>query len=99
MAASEIDVKYVAHLARISLSPAEEQKLGAQLGSILGYIEKLGQLDVSQVEPTAHAVPLINVTRPDEIRPSLPTEEALRNEQAKANGLFLERTHVVYTCD
>ena len=89
MATTEIDVKYVAHLARISLSPAEEQKLAAQIGSILGYIEKLKQLDVSGVEPTAHAVPLINVTRPDEIRPSLPTEEALRNAPAQANGLFL----------
>src|SRR6266404_5814540 len=84
MAATDFDVKYVAHLARISLSPAEEQKLGAQLGNILGYIEKLKELDVSQVEPTAHAVPLINVTRPDEVRPSLPTEEALRNAPAKA---------------
>ena len=89
MAAPEIDVKYVAHLARISLTQDEEQKIGAQLGNILGYIEKLNELDVSQVEPTAHAVPLINVTRPDEIRPSLPTEEALRNAPAKANGLFL----------
>jgi aspartyl-tRNA(Asn)/glutamyl-tRNA(Gln) amidotransferase subunit C len=89
MAAAEIDVKYVAHLARISLTPEEEQKIGAQLGDILGYIEKLKELDVSQVEPTAHAVPLINVTRPDETRPSLPTEEALRNAPAKANGLFL----------
>jgi aspartyl-tRNA(Asn)/glutamyl-tRNA(Gln) amidotransferase subunit C len=44
---------------------------------------------VSQVEPTAHAVRLINVIRPDEIAPSLPTEEALRNAPAKANGLFL----------
>ena len=85
----DIDVKYVAHLARISLTPTEEQKLGAQLGNILGYIEKLKQLDVSQVEPTAHAVPLINVTRADEVQPSLPTEEALRNAPAKANGLFL----------
>ena len=89
MAATDFDVKYIAHLVRISLSPAEEQKLGAQLGNILGYIEKLRELDVSQVEPTAHAVPLINVTRPDEIRPSLPTEEALRNAPAQANGLFL----------
>ncbi len=89
MAGSEIDVKYVAHLARIALTPEEEQKIGAQLGNILGYIEKLRELDVSQVEPTAHAVPLTNVTRPDEIRPSLPTEEALRNAPAQANGLFL----------
>jgi len=89
MAATEIDVKYVAHLARIALSPGEEQKIGTQLGNILGYIEKLGELDVSQVEPTAHAVPLVNVTRPDEIRPSLSTGEALRNAPAQANGLFL----------
>ncbi|HTA28880.1 MAG TPA: Asp-tRNA(Asn)/Glu-tRNA(Gln) amidotransferase subunit GatC [Candidatus Cybelea sp.] len=89
MAAAEIDVKYVAHLARISLTPEEEQKIGAQLGNILTYIEKLKELDVSQVEPTAHAVPLVNVARPDEVRPSLPTDEALRNAPAKANGLFL----------
>jgi aspartyl-tRNA(Asn)/glutamyl-tRNA(Gln) amidotransferase subunit C len=89
MAATEIDVKYVAHLARIALTPAEEQKIGAQLGNILGYIEKLRELDVSGVEPTAHAVPMINVTRADEVRPSLPTEEALRNAPAQANGLFL----------
>jgi aspartyl-tRNA(Asn)/glutamyl-tRNA(Gln) amidotransferase subunit C len=89
MAGSEIDVKYVAHLARIALTPEEEQKIGAQLGNILGYIEKLRELDVSQVEPTAHAVPLTNVTRADEIQPSLSTEEALRNAPAQANGLFL----------
>ena len=89
MAAVEIDVKYVAHLARLALSPAEEQKIGGQLTQILGYIEKLNELDVSGVEPTAHAVPLVNVTRADEIRPSLSTDEALRNAPAKANGLFL----------
>jgi aspartyl-tRNA(Asn)/glutamyl-tRNA(Gln) amidotransferase subunit C len=89
MAGTEIDVKYVAHLARLALTPVEEQKIGAQLGNILGYIEKLKELDVSEVEPTAHAVPMVNVTRPDEIRPSLPTEEALRNAPAQANGLFL----------
>ena len=89
MSATEIDVKYVAHLARLSLSPAEEQKLGVQLNHILGYIEKLKELDVSQVEPTAHAVPLVNVTRPDEIHPSISNEEALRNAPAKANGLFM----------
>jgi aspartyl-tRNA(Asn)/glutamyl-tRNA(Gln) amidotransferase subunit C len=89
MAGTEIDVKYVAHLARMALTPAEEQKIGAQLGNILGYIEKLKELDVSQVEPTAHAVPMTNVTRPDERQSSLPVEEALRNAPAQANGLFL----------
>ena len=89
MAAAEIDIKYVAHLARLHLTLDEEKKLGAQLGNILGYIEKLNQLDVSGVEPTAHAVPMVNVTRPDEIRPSLPQEEALRNAPVQANGLFM----------
>ena len=89
MAAVNIDVNYVAHLARISLSSEEAQKLGVQLGQILGYIEKLNELDVSHVEATAHAVPLVNVTRPDEVRPSLPTDDALRNAPAKANGLFI----------
>jgi aspartyl-tRNA(Asn)/glutamyl-tRNA(Gln) amidotransferase subunit C len=89
MAATEIDVKYVAHLARLTLSPEEEQKFTEQLGQILSYVEKLKQLDVSQVEPTAHAVPLVNVTRPDQIRPSMSNEEALRNAPAKANGLFM----------
>jgi aspartyl-tRNA(Asn)/glutamyl-tRNA(Gln) amidotransferase subunit C len=89
MAADDFNIKYVAQLARISLSAEEEQKLGAQLGQILGYIEKLKELDVSGVEPTAHAVPLVNITRADEIRPSIPNEDALRNAPAKANGLFL----------
>jgi len=89
MAAVEIDVKYVAHLARLSLSPEEEQKLGAQLAHILGYIEKLKEVDVTGVEPTAHPFPLVNVTRPDESRPSLSSEEALLNAPAQANGLFI----------
>jgi len=87
--AGDFDVKYVAHLARIQLTPEEELKLGAQLGNILGFIEKLKALDVGNVEPTAHAVPTANVTRADAVRPSLPREEALRNAPAKANGLFV----------
>ena len=89
MAAVEIDVKYVAHLARLSLSPEEEQKIGEQLGHILGYIEKLKEVDVTEVEPTAHAFPLVNVVRPDEVRPSMIQEDALRNAPAQANGLFI----------
>ena len=84
-----IDVKYVAHLARLSLSAEEEQKLGEQLGSILGYVEKLKEVDVTGVEPTAHAFPLVNVTRVDEVRPSMEHDEALRNAPAQANGLFI----------
>jgi aspartyl-tRNA(Asn)/glutamyl-tRNA(Gln) amidotransferase subunit C len=84
-----IDVKYVAHLARLSLTPEEEKRIGAQLGQVLDYIEKLKEVDVSGVEPTAHAFPLINVTRPDEVRPSISNEDALRNAPSQANGLFM----------
>lgn len=89
MASTEIDIKYVAHLARLQLTTDEEKKLGAQLDPILGYIEKLNELDVTGVEPTAHAVPLVNVTRSDEVRPALPHEVAMRNAPAQANGLFI----------
>ena len=88
MPSREIDVKYVAHLARIALSPEEEQRFGAQLESVLGYIKQLEKVDVSGVEPTAHAFPLDNVMRPDEVRPSLPHEEALQNAPAQMRGLF-----------
>jgi len=63
--------------------------MGELLGNILGYIEKLKEVNVSGVDPTAHAFPLVNVVRPDEIRPSLTNEEALRNAPAHANGLFM----------
>jgi aspartyl-tRNA(Asn)/glutamyl-tRNA(Gln) amidotransferase subunit C len=89
MAAADFDIQYVAHLARIALTTDEQKKLAAQLGGILGYIEKLKELDVTNVEPTAHAVPLVNITRADEIRPSLPHEEALRNAPKQAGGLFI----------
>jgi aspartyl-tRNA(Asn)/glutamyl-tRNA(Gln) amidotransferase subunit C len=89
MSTTDFDVKYVAHLARLKLSSEEEQKLGAQLDNILGYIAKLKEVDVSNVEPTAHAFPMVNITRADELQPSLPHDEAMRNAPAKANGLFV----------
>lgn len=86
---SDFNIQYVAKLARVALTPDEEKRLGEQLGNILGYIEKLKEVDVSGVEPTAHAFPLVNVTRPDEVTGSLTNEEALRNAPAKAGGLFV----------
>lgn len=88
MSAPQFDVKYVAHLARLQLTPEEERKLGGQLSAILEYVTKLREVDVSGLEPMAHAVPLANITRPDVVRPSLPAAEALRNAPAQANGLF-----------
>jgi aspartyl-tRNA(Asn)/glutamyl-tRNA(Gln) amidotransferase subunit C len=89
MAVEHIDVKYVAHLARLTLTAEEETRFEAQLQDVLRYIEKLKQVDISGVEPTAHAFPLINVTRRDESRSGLTNEEALANAPAKANGLFI----------
>ena len=88
MSAPQMDIRYVAHLARLALTPEEEARFGAQLGGVLEYFEKLKQADVSGVEPMAHTMPLVNVTRPDQVRPSLPHAEALRNAPAAANGLF-----------
>jgi len=85
----ELDVKPAALLPRLGLTQEELRKFGAQLGHLLGYIEKLREVDVSAVEPTAHAVPMVIVTRADAIGPSLPNEEALRNAPAKAGGLFI----------
>jgi aspartyl-tRNA(Asn)/glutamyl-tRNA(Gln) amidotransferase subunit C len=86
---SDFNLQYVARLARVALTPAEEARLGPQLDAILGYVAQLREVDVTGVEPTAHAVPLVNVTRPDEVTPSLTNEEALRNAPAKAGGMFV----------
>ncbi|MEN9778164.1 MAG: hypothetical protein RIS24_79 [Verrucomicrobiota bacterium] len=86
---SDFNIQYVANLARVSLTPDEEQRLSGQLNNILGYIEKLKEVDVSQVEPTAHAFPLVNVLRPDVVTGSLAHDEALRNAPAQAGGLFV----------
>ena len=85
----EMDLSRAVILARIELTPEEEQRLAPQLGEVLQYVEKLNELDVSGVEPTAHATPLSNVMREDEPRESLSQEAALRNAPKTANGLFV----------
>jgi aspartyl-tRNA(Asn)/glutamyl-tRNA(Gln) amidotransferase subunit C len=84
-----IDVAYVAHLARIHLSDAEKAQMSAQLKDILSYVAKLNELDVSGVEPTAHATPLSNVLRKDEVRPSIDPAQVLNNAPEQARGLFI----------
>lgn len=89
MPQAEFNIQYIARLARLQLDPSEEEKMAGQLGPILGYIEKLNSLDVTGIEPTAHAVPLVNVLRADQVQPSLSSAEALRNAPAQGNDLFL----------
>ena len=73
------EVEHVARLARLDLSPEEKERMRAQLDAILAYIDKLRELDTADVEPTSHAIPVTNVMREDEIRPSFPREEMLAN--------------------
>jgi aspartyl-tRNA(Asn)/glutamyl-tRNA(Gln) amidotransferase subunit C len=83
-------VEHVARLARLSLSADEAERFGEQLSSILGYIEKLQQLDVTGVPPTAHAVDVATTPlRADEPRPSLQPDEALANAPQREGTYFL----------
>ena len=83
------DVRYTAQLARLHLTDEEVAKFQTQLSQVLEYVEKLKQVDVSGVEPTAHANEVFNVFRTDEMRPSFAPEEALANAPRQANGLFI----------
>jgi aspartyl-tRNA(Asn)/glutamyl-tRNA(Gln) amidotransferase subunit C len=72
-------VRQVSRLARLALDDQSLLRLTGELESILGYVEKIGQADVSGVEPMAHALPLHNVFREDVVTPSLPLEQVLQN--------------------
>ena len=73
------EVRHVAKLARLELSEAEEARMTGQMNQILGYMEKLNEMDTSAVAATTHAIQLQNVFRPDEVHTSLPREDALAN--------------------
>lgn len=87
--APRLDVAYVAHLARLQLSAEEIARLQGQLDHILDHVRRLEAVDVSGVEPTAHAVPVKSALRPDEVQPTLDHDEALRNAPAQSDGQFL----------
>ena len=86
---AEFDVRYTAKLARLHLSEDEITKFQAQLSQVLQYVEKLEQVNVEGVEPTAHANAIFNVLRKDESRPGFTQKEALANAPRQANGLFI----------
>jgi aspartyl-tRNA(Asn)/glutamyl-tRNA(Gln) amidotransferase subunit C len=86
---AELDVAHVAKLARLNLTDEETKLFQAQLGRVLEYAQKLGEVDTSGVEAAAHAVPVTNVFREDEPRSWLSAEEALSNAPRQANGLFI----------
>ena len=76
---SSMDIDYVANLARIELTSEERQKFQGQLGDVLKYFEKLQEVDVEGVEPTAHAFPRYNVWDEDVAVEGFSSEEALLN--------------------
>ena len=86
---SDLDVGYVARLARINLSEGEAKAFQKQLNDVLKYVEKLRQADVSHVEVTAHALPIFNVFREDTSQDWFTAEQALSNAPRKTNGLFI----------
>jgi aspartyl-tRNA(Asn)/glutamyl-tRNA(Gln) amidotransferase subunit C len=87
--AGELDVAYVAQLARLHLTPDETRLFQRQLGGVLKYAEKLKELKVEGVEPAAHAVPIFNVFREDNARDWFTATEALSNAPRQANNLFI----------
>jgi aspartyl-tRNA(Asn)/glutamyl-tRNA(Gln) amidotransferase subunit C len=85
---SRQDVEHVARLARLALDDAEVERMREQLNGILGYIDTLRALDTAGVEPTSHAVPLVNVMRDDATWPCLSPDEALANAPERSGQFF-----------
>lgn len=89
-----IDVAYVAELARLELTPDEKRLFQQQLESIVRYMEKIGELDVSGIEPTLHGQALANVFREDVVVPSLDRARMLANAPAR-NGFEFKLPKIV----
>jgi aspartyl-tRNA(Asn)/glutamyl-tRNA(Gln) amidotransferase subunit C len=88
MSQRHIDVRYVAHLARLDLSEAEIAEFQPQLEAVLGYVETLLQLDVTGIDPTTYSTPVFGRMREDIPHTSLSPEAALQNAPDQAQGQF-----------
>lgn len=86
---SRDEVEHIARLARLSFDGEELERFQHDLSQIIDYVQTLGELDLSGLEPTAHAVEVKNVLRPDEPRPGLSRESALANGPAVEEGQFV----------
>ncbi|TKB26280.1 Asp-tRNA(Asn)/Glu-tRNA(Gln) amidotransferase subunit GatC [Desulfopila sp. IMCC35006] len=82
------EVEHVAHLARLTLSDAELEKMTGQLDEILSYVAKLDELDTSQVTPTSHVFSVSNAFREDVEKESLSQVEALKNGPQHDDQMF-----------
>ncbi len=88
MAISRDEVLHVARLARLDLSDEEIERFQEQLRAILEAVGKVAELDLADVEPTAHPLDLVNVWAADEPRPSLPVDDALANAPDRSGNFF-----------
>ncbi|MHB8841298.1 MAG: Asp-tRNA(Asn)/Glu-tRNA(Gln) amidotransferase subunit GatC [Candidatus Aquicultor sp.] len=88
MAISEKEVKHVAWLARLGLTGAEVEKFTQQLDVILEHAGKISSLDLAEIPPTSHAIPLKNVLREDKVGACLTPEEALANAPKREDQAF-----------
>jgi aspartyl-tRNA(Asn)/glutamyl-tRNA(Gln) amidotransferase subunit C len=82
------EVDHVALLARLGLAPDERERMRDQLSSILEHISLLEEIDTEAIPPTAQVITLENVMRDDEVRPSLPVEDVLRNAPRSEDNMF-----------
>ena len=89
MGISKEDVDKIARLAKLELSEEEREKYASQLDNIIGYIEKLNEVDTTGVEPLAHVNDIINVWREDKSRSSLSEEEVFKNSPKHDKEFFL----------
>jgi len=83
------EVTHVANLARLHLSAAEVQEMTRQLDDILTYVAKLNELDTEGVDPTPHAISIVNAFREDEVKPSLEREKSLANGPRQDGEAFV----------
>ena len=84
-----LNIDRVAELARLALTPAEKARFSSQLVSVLRHIEQLAKVDVTGIEPTAHAFPISNVWAEDVAQPGLTVERALQNAPAQRDHMIV----------
>ncbi|AOT69798.1 Asp-tRNA(Asn)/Glu-tRNA(Gln) amidotransferase subunit GatC [Geosporobacter ferrireducens] len=82
------DVEQVANLARLAFSEEEKQDFADKLNAIVGYVEKLNEVNVEGIEPTYHVLPLLNVLREDITQPSMERDKVLANAPDAQQGCF-----------
>ncbi|MBD3309132.1 Asp-tRNA(Asn)/Glu-tRNA(Gln) amidotransferase subunit GatC [candidate division KSB3 bacterium] len=88
MKISEDEVRYVARLARLTLDDSHIQAMSENLSRILTYMDKLNEVETTDVPPTSHVVKMDPLLRPDEVRGSLPLEQALQNAPDRAGAFY-----------